>query len=753
MRSCGAVGFATGYKVVAFENLDSLQFYKHDHSGNRPHPNFQPFLRGHNLLFSNYSMRRFFYLGGNMKKLSNRVAPLCAVALFVCGVLGQGVPAPYTIRLQPFMTGLSRPILLRDDGPGAGRRMFIVQQTGLIRVLQAGARTPTDFLNLASRIRVPVGVGDEFGLLGMTLHRNFDTNGKFYVNYTRNSDLATIVAEYTTVAGNPNQGDFNSERVLLTIPQPFSNHNGGMIEFGVTASDQDFLYIGMGDGGSGNDPGNRAQNRAQLLGKMLRIDPNVPVGSPVPYLIPASNPFQGANTARCDNGSTTAGNTCQEIWAIGMRNPWRWSFDRVTADLWAADVGQFSWEEVDVITGGSNYGWRVFEGLHCTNLDATLCTTPPPGVIYLPPVFEYSSSGGGNPRCSITGGYVYRGTQGSLPYGWYIYGDYCSSELMRWNGIDQAVLIATGRNIVSFGQDENGEQYVLHGNGSIDRLTRASASADFDGDLRTDVSVFRPSTGVWYISHSSNSSLRIQGFGIDGDIPTAEDFDGDNISDIGVFRPSTGVWYYYRSSDNVVGIGQFGVNNDIPASGDYDGDSRSDLAVFRPSTGTFYVLSSVTGLPSQTPFGVSGDLPVVGDYDGDGKVDIAVWRPSSGVWYWIKSTDPSAGFLQRAWGTNGDVPVQGDYDNDGITDSAVFRPSTGTWYIARSLAGDIRIFQWGINGDVPVVGDYDGDGLDDAAVYRPSNGVWYRLNSSNGAAVFTTFGLPTDLAIPKYDAP
>ena len=166
------------------------------------------------------------------------------------------------------------------------------------------------------------------------------------------------------------------------------------------------LYVGMGDGGSGNDPGNRAQNRTLLLGKMLRIDPNVPHGSPNPYLIPPTNPFTGANTTRCDNGSTTSGNTCQEIWAIGMRNPWRFSFDRGgTNQLWAGDVGQGSIEEVDIITGGANYGWRVYEGNNCTNLDPSLCIP----ANYTPPVFQYVRHAVG--RCSITGGYVYRGAQ------------------------------------------------------------------------------------------------------------------------------------------------------------------------------------------------------------------------------------------------------------------------------------------------------------------------------------------------------
>lgn len=682
-----------------------------------------------------------------MNKLWKRLALLPVVVFSISTVIGQGVPAPYTVRLQPFASGLDRPILFRDDGPGSSRKKFIVQQTGLIRVLQAGSRTPTNFINLASRIPVLGGLGDERGLLGMTVHPDFDTNGKFYVNYTRAGDGATVIAEYRTVAGDPNQGDFNSERILLVIPQPFSNHNGGMIEFGVTMADRTLLYIGMGDGGSGNDPGNRAQNRAQLLGKMLRIDPNVPDGSQFPYLIPAGNPFQGAGTTRCDGGSTTPGNTCQEIWAIGMRNPWRWSFDRTTGALWAGDVGQGAVEEVDLITPGANYGWRVYEGTSCTNLDPSLCIP----ANYTMPVFEYSSTGAGNPRCSITGGYFYRGTQGSLPANSYVFSDYCTAEVMRWGGAPPfQVLLDPPGNIISFGQDENNELYACFGT-SISRITRAKASADFDGDLRTDVSVFRPSTGVWYVSHSSNSTLRIQGFGLDGDIPTAEDFDGDNISDIGVFRPTSGVWYHYRSSDNIVGIAQFGVNGDIPSAADFDGDAKADHAVFRPSTGTWYVLNSSNGTTHEVQFGLDGDTPVAGDYDGDGKFDIAVWRPSSGVWYWINSDGGQ--WQQRPFGANGDIPVQGDYDNDGRAETAVFRPSNGTWYILRSITGAVQFVSWGTNGDVPVVGDYDGDGQDDVAVYRPSNGVWYRLNSTNGAAVFTTFGLSTDLAIPKYDTP
>ncbi len=680
-----------------------------------------------------------------MNKLSYRLAFLFAILLFASIGFGQGVPAPYTVRLQPFMSGLDRPVFFRDDGPGGGRKKFIVQQTGLIRLLQAGSRTPTDFINLSSRIPVIGGLGDERGLLGMTVHPSFDTNGKFYVNYTRASDGATVIAEYTTVVGNPNQGNFNSERILLVIPQPNSNHNGGMIEFGVGPSDSTFLYIGMGDGGSANDPGNRAQNRSQLLGKMLRIDPNVPDQSPVQYLIPSGNPFQGAGTTRCDGGSTTSGNTCQEIWAIGMRNPWRWSFDDTTGALWAADVGQGSVEEVDLIQGGANYGWRVYEGTSCTGLDASLCIP----TNYTMPVFEYSSAAG-SPRCSITGGYFYRGTQGSLPPNSYIFSDYCTAEIMRWGGsLPIQVLQDPTGNIISFGQDENNELYASFGS-SISRITRAKASADFDGDLRTDISIYRPSTGSWWVLHSSNSTVRVQRFGNDGDIPTVEDFDGDNIGDIGIFRPATGEGYYLRSSDGIATFYQFGIG-DIPAAADYDGDAKADPAVYRPSSGTWYILRSISGSVVQVQYGVNGDVPVVGDYDGDGKADIAVWRPSTGVWYWINSDGGE--WQQRPFGLTGDIPAQADWDNDGKADLAVFRPSNGTWYIFRSLTGAVQFTRWGTEGDVPAVGDYDGDGLDDIAVYRPSNGTWYRLNTSTGAAVFTTFGVDTDLPAPKYDAP
>ncbi|HEY8561009.1 MAG TPA: PQQ-dependent sugar dehydrogenase [Pyrinomonadaceae bacterium] len=667
--------------------------------------------------------------------------------LFMLAVnsFGQGVPAPYAGRLQTFLPVgvVSRPVLLRSARDGS-RRLFIVQQTGIIKVLQPGATTPTDFINLTGKILVPVSAGDERGLLGMTFHPQFAANGKFYVNYTRAGDGATVVSEYrtTTGDGSSNQGNINTERIILTVPQPFANHNGGMIEFGPDG----YLHIGMGDGGSANDPGNRAQNTSVLLGKMLRIDPNVAEGSAVPYLIPPTNPFTGAGTTRCDNGTTTSGSACQEIWAVGMRNPWRWSFDRGgTRQQWVADVGQGVREEVDIITPGANYGWRVYEGTLCnTNIQNNCPTTMP----QTPPIFEYSHSNG---RCSITGGYVYRGGQRNLPDGQYVYGDYCSAEIWRWDGSQQILMhdLPAGRNILSFGEDEDGEIYVCYSTGQIDKLVRARASADFDGDFKTDVSVFRPSNGVWYINHSSNNTYRIQLFGLNGDIPTPEDFDGDSIADIGVFRPSNGTWYHYLSGSNTVGIIQFGADGDVPAAGDYDGDAKADFAVFRPSTGTWYRVNTSNGAGLVQQFGAPGDVPAPGDYDGDGRYDISLFRPSNGTWYRINSTNDLWG--QVTFGQTSDIPVQGDFDGDFKTDQAIFRD--GLWYILPSSNLTTQGVTWGLPGDVPVVGDYDGDGRDDVAVWRPSNGVWYIIRSSNGALSYAVFGQSGDLAAPLYDAP
>jgi glucose/arabinose dehydrogenase len=301
---------------------------------------------------------------------------------------------------------------------------------------------PQPFLDLSAL----TAASGERGLLSIAFHPHYAQNGRFFANYTdRNGD--TVVARYTVSAGNPNVADPSSRVQILFIAQPFANHNGGQLQFGPDG----FLYIGMGDGGSGGDPGNRAQNLSDLLGKMLRIDVEGEA-----YTIPPSNPFVTRAGAR------------GEIWAYGLRNPWRFSFDRATGDLWIADVGQGLWEEIDfqpaTSIGGENYGWRRMEGTHCFN-PSTNCND---GTFVLP-VIEYGHTNG---ACSVTGGSVYRGARYPRLQGTYIYGDFCNGVI--WgatrpsNGaVASRVLIDTNFAISTFGEDANGEVYVADYNGGV----------------------------------------------------------------------------------------------------------------------------------------------------------------------------------------------------------------------------------------------------------------------------------------------
>ncbi|MEO6393217.1 MAG: CHRD domain-containing protein [Pyrinomonadaceae bacterium] len=289
--------------------------------------------------------------------------------------------------------------------------------------------------------------------------------------------------------------------------------------------------------------------------------------------------------------------------------------------------------------------------------------------------------------------------------------------------------------------------------GEIRGLIRsaATARADFDGDGGSDISVFRPSTGMWYALPSGGGDLFAQSLGHPGDVNVQGDYDGDGMTDLATFSPADGTWRVTPSSGGTTTVMQWGFGTDIPIMGDFDGDGRNDLAVFRPSAGGWYVQRSSDGALMAFTWGSPGDRPISGDFDGDGRTDVAVFRPSNGGWYILRSSE--MGVTAMGWGLNGDQPVSGDFDGDGRADVAVFRPSNGAWYIRSSVDGHLTAFIFGTNGDLAVPGEYDGDSRTDIGVFRPSTGMWYILRSLDGAMVAQPFGNSSDLPVPAAYAP
>ena len=266
---------------------------------------------------------------------------------------------------------------------------------------------------------------------------------------------------------------------------------------------------------------------------------------------------------------------------------------------------------------------------------------------------------------------------------------------------------------------------------------------DFDGDGKSDISVFRPSSGYWYLLPSSTNSFSFQQWGLSTDRIVAGDYDGDSKTDYAVYRPSSGTWFILRSTNNTFIAQSFGIATDVPVPADYDADGRTDFAVYR--SGAWYILRSSDDQFISQSFGTSSDKPMPADYDGDGKADIAVYRPSDGTWYMLQSTNSA--LRAQPFGTSNDVPLTGDFDGDGKADVAVFRPSTGTWYTLKSLNGSLLAQRWGVDTDVPVAADYDGDGKTDLAVFRPADGTWYISKSTDGAILSQQFGVASDVPV------
>ena len=392
---------------------------------------------------------------------SHRLITLLAVAAFALSLISASAPIPVaaatlpsTVTFTPVITGLNQPVFVTNAGDGSGR-LFVVQQTGQIRVFKNGSLLATNFLDV-SGVSNFTNAGSEQGLLGLAFDPNYATNRFFYITYTITTGNATFpygvrLVRYQTSSGNADVANPSSAFIILMTPKKFTNHNGGMIGFGGDG----YLYWGTGDGGSGGDPDNNAQTLSSLLGKMLRLDVDTTPPAGQRYVIPPSNPFFGN-----PNPSVR-----KEIWAYGLRNPWRWSFDRSTGDMLIGDVGQDREEEIDFqpasSTGGMNYGWHILEGNLCY-LPLSGCSAP---AHYVAPIAVYLHGTNDVNGCAVTGGYMYRGSAAPGLQGVYFYSDYCSGKLWAlvhnsgtWSG---KLVTSTPYHVSSFGQDEAGEIYIV----------------------------------------------------------------------------------------------------------------------------------------------------------------------------------------------------------------------------------------------------------------------------------------------------
>jgi len=610
------------------------------------------------------------------------------------------------VGLQEVASGLGGVTAITHDGTGDGR-LFITTQDGRILILAGGGVRTQPFLDLRGQI----STGGERGLLSVAFHPRYGENGLFFVDYT-NPQGDTVIARYH-VSADPDRAEAASARVLLTIAQPFANHNGGQLQFGPDG----YLYVGMGDGGAANDPACRAQKGDTLLGKLLRIDVDQNADTPPFYGIPSDNPFRGP------------GDPLDEIWADGLRNPWRFSFDRSTGELWIADVGQGQREEVDFQPrfsgGGQNYGWKVMEGTACAGSEACPGGTPPcHSSAFTDPVLEYDH----NPHCSITGGYVYRGPQVPQLSGAYVFGDLCSGAMWAafrtGNGSTLVVrsLPVTAPQLTTFGEDGAGEIYAATLGGQVLRFVRTGGSG---GGAADRVGLYEPQPSRFELKQANTRGARVT-------------------------------------------LVRFGARHSgaLPLGGDWDGDGVSTVGLYDPDTGTFQWKNGHTGRDADgvvhlTP-PAPGALPIAGDWDGDGRdgiglVDLSDLRhPRFLLWNVLASGTPADAVTVLSFSEPRDaLPVAGDWDGDGRDDVGLYWPSLALFVL--DTPGVVFSFELGSAGVLPVAGDWDGDGRDGVGVYDPRKAVFTLRNSvlppPGGAAVIAfRFGPPRGGWLPLAGA-
>lgn len=439
--------------------------------------------------------------------------------LFCTGIFSSLLFNAQSITLEEFATGFTAPVEIAHANDS---RMFVVQQNGIIKILQSnGTVNSTNFLNISSKITY----GGERGLLGLAFHPQYPTNGYFFVYYNDTGGNITV-ARYTRSSANPDVADPTTEKIVLNLPKPFDNHNGGSIHF----APDGYLWVVTGDGGSGGDPNNNAQNKNSLLGKLLRLD----INSTGAYNIPPGNPFVGVDGA-------------DEVWAYGLRNAWKFNFDTVSGNVMIADVGQGQIEEINrmpLTQAGINYGWRCYEGNNTYN--TTGCATQSTMTF---PVAAYDHSGG---KCSITGGYVYRGTQFPALQGRYFFADYCSTQMGSLNSDDSITWTPafSGNNFSTFGLNNQNELFVAAVNsGKIFRITTTSLGTN-ENSISTQIKVYpNPASKKVFIEGVKDKNTTVEIISFEGrkvlELGKIENDNSVNISGI----PS-GVYFINLNSGN-----------------------------------------------------------------------------------------------------------------------------------------------------------------------------------------------------------
>ena len=646
-----------------------------------------------------------------------------------------------TIAFTPFVPGFSSPVELVHAGDGSGR-LYVVQQGGLIRIIRNGAIVAAPFLNLTAKVIV----SGEQGLLGLAFHPNYAVNGFFYVYYTRAGDGALTIERYQRNADNTNLADLASAKTMLTIPHPGqTNHNGGKLAFGQDG----YLYAGTGDGGGGNDPPNNAQNLSTRLGKLLRFDVDQNVNVPPYYGAPATNPFK---FNACDGVSV---GICPEIWAYGLRNPWRWTFDRLTGDLFIADVGQSAREEVDFDpwpgAPARNYGWRVMEGNICTPGVNPACS-PPAG--YVGPIFDYPHP----PGIAVIGGYRYRGNAVPALAGAYLYADEGAGLLWAATRADTGVwtaqqqLMATPTAVSAFGEDEAGELYAVGlGNGTIYKLSPIDSDAD-------------GLPNWWELAYFGGTTAAAPGADADGDGATnlleyqagADPLSAASTPSVPLTKPSIAIWRpplarfsidldFDQQTDQKLTIG---VPTDKPLAGRIDPGRTHHLTLYR--NGTWFADRNRDMVPDFAAVfgGAPGDVPLFADFNGDGRDDLVIYR--NGQWFVSTAQNSVAAMTFGFGGVPGDIPLAGDVNGDGVDDLVIYR--NGAWYIDTNRDGNADITVWfgGVPGDIPLLFDFDGDGKADLCIVR--NGVWYVNTKLDGTAqAIWSYGIGTDVPLAWRD--